>query len=178
MNRKYFLQAVALVGFGLFTRVGMSAAPAAPKKPAAAVTNAVAEFKIPLSVFVIPKAPQEGRDPFYPKSMRPYAQIGPIVSSPTNSPAPLNVDLKFKGRSGTADHPLAIVNNHTFEPGEEAEVLASGNRVRIRCLEIRSDSVIIQIPGGERRELRLRGEFLSPTTGPKADTRTPVAAGR
>lgn len=134
----------------------------------------------------MPHSPQEGRDPFFPKSMRPYINTTPIVAGPTNAaPVHMDVDLKFKGRSGTAEHPLAIVNNHTFEAGEEAEVLANGQRVRVRCLEIRTDSVVMQI-GPERRELRLKGELILPTAkvetraeaqpALKANVRPPLAA--
>jgi hypothetical protein len=139
--------------------------PAADKTAAPVATTAAHanEFKTPLAVFVLPRAPQEGRDPFFPKSMRPYLNAAPIVSAPTTSaPVRVEVELKLKARSGTTEHPLALVNNHTFETGEEAEVLASGQRVRIRCLEIRADSVVVQV-GPERRELFLKGESAFPS---------------
>ena len=50
---------------------------------------------------------------------------------------------------------LAIINNYTFAAGESADVRTSNGRVRVQCLEIKTDSVIIRV-GEELRELRLR----------------------
>jgi hypothetical protein len=125
----------------------------------ASVTNsapakvALADLPIPQSVFINPTNQQEGRDPFYPRSTRPY---GSSVVSRTNQVAVVpSVDLHLKGFSGPPSHRLAIINNHTFETGEEGEVITTAGRMRIRCLEIKDDSVVIQI-GGERRTLRFR----------------------
>ena len=75
---------------------------------------------------------------------------------PTNQiAAPIVADLRLNGISGPPDHRLAIINNKTFDAGEEAEVNTNAGRLRIRCIEIQPDAVIIQI-GGERRVLRLR----------------------
>ncbi len=85
--------------------------------------------------------------------MRPYAH--PMV--PTNAPVVVTADLRLNGISGSAEHRLAIVNNRTFEAGEEGEVLSGSERVRIRCVEIKADAVVIQfVSGGTRRELRFR----------------------
>jgi hypothetical protein len=53
------------------------------------------------------------------------------------------------------EHRLALINNHTFEAGEEAEVTTITGRILVRCLQIREESVLIQV-GPERRELRMR----------------------
>ena len=105
--------------------------------------------------FINPHGPQEGKDPFFPKSMRPYESIQPVT--PTKQPLSVTADLKLSGISGSADHRLAIINNKTFEIGEEADVTSGSDRVRIRCLEIKPDSVIVQfVAGGLRREIHLR----------------------
>jgi hypothetical protein len=125
-----------------------------PGKPGATVTNAGP----PKAIFNLPHAPVEGKDPFYPRSVYPY--IGtpkPPPSTPTNTaPVVIEVDLKLSGISGTREHPLAIVNGHTFEAGEEGELNTPNGKVHIRCLEIRPDGVTALV-NGQRRELRMRG---------------------
>jgi hypothetical protein len=103
------------------------------------------------SVFVMPASPADGRDPFFPDSSRPYA------SAVTGAKATDDVSLlDFKGISGTTDARLAIINNHTFAAGDDEYVLTTQGRVHIHCLEIRSNSVIIEI-GGQRHELSFSG---------------------
>jgi hypothetical protein len=118
---------------------------------AAGSTGPSATLTIPLSVFVIPDSAKEGKDPFFPLSTR---RAPPEVIE-TNSQPIVSFDLHLKGISGPTDSRLAIVNNRTLQAGEEAEVTTSNGRVRIRCLDIKRESVVIQI-GPERRELRLR----------------------
>jgi hypothetical protein len=121
-----------------------------------APTNAApVQPEIPKSVFIIPTTPQEGKDPFFPSSMRLFSSA--VVKTnvqPTTRP----VELHLNGISGTADHRLAIINNQTFEINEEGEVPTHPGRTRIRCLEIKPDSVLIQV-GGEQRVLHLRPGF-------------------
>jgi hypothetical protein len=125
----------------------------APSKALPATTNAEpAQPEIPKSVFVIPTTPQEGKDPFFPRSTRLFGS----VALKTNMPAAaFALELRLNGISGTADHRLAIINNQTFEANEEGGVPVNSGRVRVRCLEIRADSVLVQV-GGEQRVLRLR----------------------
>ena len=126
-----------------------------PASPMPAPTNALpAQLEIPKSVFIIPATPQEGKDPFFPLSMRLFTttvvrtNLQPTVAVPV-------VELKLNGISGTADHRLAIINNRTFEANEEGVVSTTSGPVRIRCLEIKDDSVLVQV-GGEQRVLHLR----------------------
>jgi hypothetical protein len=125
-----------------------------PTVAAPVPTNALpAQVEIPKSVFVIPTTPQEGRDPFFPLSTRLFTSV--VVKTNMHSVAAVPSDLKLNGISGTAEHRLAIINNRTFEANEEGAVSTSAGLVRIRCLEIKSDSVLVQI-GGEQRILRMR----------------------
>jgi hypothetical protein len=131
----------------------LDAAPAAApagKNPqadsAAAPTNV-----IPRSVFNVPASPKEGRDPFFPTSVG-AADTG---SSTKKSSSISTVALVLKGLSGTPEQRLAIINDRTVAEGEEADVSTGGGRVRIRCIQIKSDSVVIEV-AGERRELHLR----------------------
>jgi hypothetical protein len=128
----------------------------ATAKPASASPTTPAPTEIPRSVFVVPRSPKEGRDPFFPQSTR---FSGTTVTDPktrTNQP-PVVLELALKGISGTRERPLAIINNQTFAAGEENEVITGTRRVRIRCIAINAEAetVIIEF-GNERRELRLK----------------------
>ncbi len=119
------------------------------KAKAAAVTNAAPTVvEIPQSAFTLPANPRDGRDPFFPDSIRPYS--GGIVRSkePTRS-----VKVGLNGVS--AD--FIMVNGKTIGKGEEVEVTTPGGRVKVRCLEIRlnTNSAIVEV-NGERQELRLK----------------------
>lgn len=81
-----------------------------------------------------------------------------VVKTNALPAAAVSVELKLNGISGTTDHRLAIINNRTFEANEEGPVSTTLGPVRIRCLEIKPDSVLIQV-GGEQRILRLRSGF-------------------
>jgi hypothetical protein len=125
-----------------------------PAPAAITVTNAAP----PKSIFKQPNGPNEGKDPFYPRSVYPY--LG-TVKEPQATPEPVHqplveADLKLGGISGTKEHPLAIINGHTFEAGEEAEVPSAKGKVHVRCLDIKPEGVLV-FANGQRRELRLRG---------------------
>ena len=127
-----------------------------PTAVASVPTNALpAQLEIPKSLFIIPATPEEGKDPFFPLSTRLYTSVVVRTNVHSSSPAAIPSDLKLNGISGTADHRLAIINNRTFETNEEGVVSTAAGPLRIRCLEIKPDSVLIQI-GGEQRVLRLR----------------------
>ncbi|HEY1787504.1 MAG TPA: hypothetical protein VGJ73_05080 [Verrucomicrobiae bacterium] len=99
------------------------------------------------SVFVLPTNPNEGRDPFYPNSMRPYQDF---------TPKQRTVDLTtlvIKGFSEIAGHRYVIINNHTFAEGDEGDVLTPGGRVHLRCLSVGIDTVLVEA-NGERQLLR------------------------
>jgi hypothetical protein len=111
-------------------------------------TNSV-PTEAPKSLFVLPDKPQEGRDPFFPNSMRPYeaAMLANRHSAAVGS-------LELRGFSGDPLHRLVIINNHTFAEGDEQYVITSAGRIQVRCIKIKSDSTIIEADG-ERVELSL-----------------------
>jgi hypothetical protein len=128
----------------------------APAASSPAPTNAPPSLPaIPQSVFIIPATPQEGKDPFFPLSMRPFTTTVVRTNLQPTVAVAVTVDLKLNGISGTAARRLAIINNRTFEANEEGVVSTTSGPVRIRCLEIKDDSVLVQV-GGEQRVLRLR----------------------
>lgn len=103
------------------------------------------------SVFVLPGNPHEGRDPFYPESLRPYAS----AAVATNVVA---VDtLVIRGFSGTSDDRTVIINNHSFGVGDEGDVTTPAGRVHLRCLAIKANSVVVEA-NHQRRELTFSTE--------------------
>jgi hypothetical protein len=60
----------------------------------------------------------------------------------------------YRGFSG-GEHKVATINGYPFSEGEEAEIsVPGGRRTKVRCIEIKGETVVIEV-GGERRELRL-----------------------
>ncbi|HUA69371.1 MAG TPA: hypothetical protein VMA13_12550 [Candidatus Saccharimonadales bacterium] len=99
------------------------------------------------SVFIMPANPGEGRDPFFPDSVRPYEN----AAAATPKTADIT-SLVLRGFSGTVDHRLVIINNHTFAVGDEGDVITSTGRIHLRCVEIGADNVIVEI-GGQYHKL-------------------------
>jgi hypothetical protein len=148
---------------GLLGLVGMPSRVEAAASPAMRDSRSgqpVANAGPPKSVFVIPSGPQEGKDPFFPKSSRVYLSEKPVV--PTNNfvaPTPQQTfDLKLNGISGTAEHRLAIINGKTFEKDEEGEVRVGAAKVNIRVVEITANSATVQV-GARQQVLHMRGNY-------------------
>jgi hypothetical protein len=60
------------------------------------------------------------------------------------------------GISGTPDHRLALINNKTFEKGDQSTVKIGETLVMVHCLEILESSVVISIEGLDgTRELKM-----------------------
>jgi hypothetical protein len=124
-------------------------AAAASKSAPAATATPRAEVKIPVSIFVWPHNPSEGKDPFFPNSKYPYDKP-PTTQTLTNAPVTLTLNGITRG--------LAMINGRTFSEGEEGDVKTNSGKKRVRCLKIKEESVIIELlPEGERQELKLRG---------------------
>lgn len=67
-------------------------------------------------------------------------------------------DLELKGISGSGNSRFALINNQTVSVGESAKVKLGDSVVKVKCLEIHDDSVIVSLDGAsDRRRLRLRG---------------------
>lgn len=104
-----------------------------------------------LSVFTLPAAPSDGRDPFFPNSTRPYEQS--ILKHH-------HVDvtsLQIKGFSEIAGRRYVIINNHTFGEGDEGDVLTPEGRIHIRCLSVGANSVLVE-SGGAQHILNFSGQ--------------------
>jgi len=142
------LLAAVVLGLTLFaTRAAQTpAAPSGHVRPAAAA--APAEPEPAKSVFRIPATPQEGRDPFFPQSTRTRRPV--VVPTASNAAPVVIAELELKGISGPMGHRFAIINNRTFETGEEGEVSTNVGRVRLTCKEIKDDAVRVLLAGQER----------------------------
>jgi hypothetical protein len=139
------------------TTIRVEAGPQPAAAPGASVNSpasAPAEVAMAKSVFIMPTAPREGKDPFFPRSTRPYTTR---VISTNTAPVAIIADFRLDGISGPPEHRLAIINYKTFEVGEKADVNTNAGRMNVHCLEIGADSVVIIVGGTERRVLRLRG---------------------
>lgn len=87
-----------------------------------------------------------------------HAEINLVPAGASEGMRPVLVPdrLILKGILGTPARPLALINNTTFERNERARVNIGTSNVFLRCLEIRKQSVLIQLEGGsEKQELRL-----------------------
>ncbi len=112
-----------------------------PGSTAVATNSAPPEVAIPQAVFDY--GAKGVKDPFFPLSTRsPHLQV-----ASTTEPAINGSTFKLKGLSGSADSPLALINNRTVAPGETALVTTASGRYKIHCLEIKKISVIIRVEG-------------------------------
>jgi len=80
----------------------------------------------------------------------------PLWGGAPTVPPPKYTDLALKNLSGSRNRRLALINNQTLTVGESALVRLGDGQVKVRCLEIRESSVVIQVDGQEQsRELKL-----------------------
>jgi hypothetical protein len=135
MKCTHYLRNIA-IGLPIFVVVmSLSAAPSGAAKP---------DVK---SVFVMPNDPKEGRDPFYPNSSRPYESSPGSKTVDSSLLNTLKVKSIIDGGDGRV---FAIIENHTFAPGDEGTIIDDdGRRMTIRCLGINSKAgtVIVESAG-------------------------------
>jgi hypothetical protein len=100
------------------------------------------------------------RDPFFPElSQAPTAAAAPFVRLPITS------YLKLAGIWPGKSRPMALINRTPLAPGEEGDVSIivtnqlskpEIQKINIRCLEVRQDSVLIRIDGEQGvKELKI-----------------------
>lgn len=66
-------------------------------------------------------------------------------------------DIVLKGISGPPNRRLAMINNQTIGPGEEAKVKVGQKTVTVKCLEIKGKSAVVLIEGiSQPKEIHLR----------------------
>ncbi|MFN7139592.1 MAG: tetratricopeptide repeat protein [Limisphaerales bacterium] len=64
--------------------------------------------------------------------------------SPSFSVGP---ELKLQAITGSGDRRLAMINGQSFAQGESGSIKSDGDVLQIRCIEIKTDSVLIQVHG-------------------------------
>lgn len=102
------------------------------------------KLEIQKSVFVYPKNPAQGRDPFFTASTRVYED-----NSNSQSSGPSLSDLTLKSVIGTPPNVLAVINNHTFAPGDDGDVITkSGRRMHIHCVDINPKAMTATVEAG------------------------------
>lgn len=146
-----------ILGIALSFAVSMpllAAAEADSKQINASAKTNQAAIEIPRSVFTIPVKAADGRDPFFPLSRRMVVETKPGKIGETPTPPPVAVSLKGISR-GAGNKRFALINDKTFTVDDEHEVVMNNSRVRIHCIEIKEDSVIVEV-NGVRQELRMR----------------------
>jgi len=143
----------------LLTRIAGSAAPP-PEKPEKVLArtrtfDSMGTNPVPTSVFNVPTNKVAGRDPFFPDCNCGVKMVVKIDTGESKTPS---LGLSLQGLSGTTEKPLAIINGRTFEKGETQELPnGTGPRIPLRCVDIRENSVIIEI-GGKQQELFLHSK--------------------
>ena len=137
-----------LAGAALPVAGAESKKPSTKKTPAPATVISPAPPPAPRSIFIQPNSPKDGRDPFFPLSTRPYASAV-IPAAKTDDLS----SLAIRGKSGTLDRPLVIINDVTFAVGDDRDVITPDGRIHIHCLEIVGDLAVIEA-NGQRHKLR------------------------
>ena len=86
----------------------------------------------------------------------PPAATAALLYVPPAAPTPVPDVLTLKGISGAGQHRFALINNATLETMERGRVRVGQTNVIVRCLEIRTNSVIVEVAGAkEKKELFL-----------------------
>jgi hypothetical protein len=134
--------------------LSVAVAHSAPAAKTPAATNAVEV--VPQSVFTIPNVPGPARDPFFPTRLI-QAEVAKAPTSTNTHSSSLGC-ITLKGLSGPPSNPLAMINGRTMARGEDAEINTDCGRLLVHCVDITTNSAIVEV-GGERRELHLRSEF-------------------
>lgn len=119
-------------------------------------TNSLLAIAIPVAAF--DNIPTQGKDPFFPGSTR-RAPAVKVVAPAIVQAAPVNNAslLTLRGISGSPAKRIALINNLTFVSGEEGKVRIPTGLLKLRVIEVKDSSAIIQIDGETiRREIKLR----------------------
>ena len=99
--------------------------------------------------------PGSGKDPFFPNSTRLRPRPAVRVTDPALLTSGVPDFIVLKGLAVMNQRKLAIINNYTVEAGEEFPLKVSGRTLKVKCVEIKESSVIINV-NGSTKELQLR----------------------
>jgi thioredoxin-related protein len=109
-----------------------------------------------------PKPIAQAQSAGQPQTQQPPTETPEVPAfngAPTFEPR-VYTDLELKGISGKPNARFALINNQTIGVGESASVKLGDSVVKVKCLEIHDDYVVVSVDGTkERRELRMRGSL-------------------
>jgi hypothetical protein len=92
----------------------------------------------------------------------PRTTPGPPATLPASQSQPLSQTydaLTLKAILWSQTHPMATINNRTFEVGDVFKVKLGLSNVIVTCVAIRENAVQIKVGGSsEKQELRLKGK--------------------
>jgi hypothetical protein len=138
---------LALAPLTCAASTNLGPAPAGTNAAAGSKTNGVAgtnaaptELTVPVSTFELTIKPT--KDPFFPLSTRSPV---PLIVLTNVAPALSAASFNLKGMSGSSDRRLALINNRTVAVGETAEVTTTSGKVKIHCVEIKQQSVVLRV---------------------------------
>jgi hypothetical protein len=131
------------------------AAVVVPPRACGNVAPAMAEAPTGAPKSVFNSQPGFGKDPFFPTSTRLRVRPPVQVTDPASVHAGVLDSFVLKGLAVLNQRKLAIINNYTVETGEEFTVKVSGKVFKVKCVEIKTNSVIINV-NGSSKELQLR----------------------
>lgn len=133
----------------------LAAAPGSSSRSSSSLTN-----EMPQSEFTLPANPREGRDPFFPNSMRPYEAVKEARAAKGGV---MPGELVVKGIIATKNGGLAIINNHPFGEDETGIVITKdGRRLEVHCVAIDPGSGTVTVEAaGSRVVLRFSPNTLN-----------------
>jgi hypothetical protein len=92
-----------------------------------------------------------------PEPVENAPEVPAFNGAPTFEPR-VYTDLELKGISGKSNARFALINNQTIGVGESANMKVGDFIMKVKCLEIHADYVVVAVgSGNDRRELRMRG---------------------
>jgi len=93
-----------------------------------------------------------------PRLRQPAATVVNVWSV-AQAPAPVPDTLTLLGLSGSGANCRVLINDRSFQRNESGKVRYANTNAWVRCIEIRDNSVVIQVEGtAERQELFLKAK--------------------
>lgn len=147
MNTATLSRALLVVALALAPRLAHAAGQPAAGKPAAGKPAAapVQEAPPPRSVFVID--PQAGKDPFFPKSTRPFGRILIKTNEVAVVSSQFPPEIRVQGFSNQRDKLIVILNGKSITKGEKIDLPIRGVRVTVHCLDLTEKSILLEANG-------------------------------
>jgi thioredoxin-related protein len=114
------------------------------------------EFLDTLDKYVHSAPGGQGERKVAARAVTPPPPPAPMFNGAPTAPPPRYNDLVLKNISGTVSRRFALINNQTLAAGEAARIKLGDGEVKVRCIEIRERSVLVQVEGQQnQRELKL-----------------------